>query len=60
MAYIVESAGGMLLRGTTWVMSLDFADRYRTEKEAHAALQRAKRFLRPTAIKNARVREIAD
>lgn len=46
------------LKGTTWTSDPDRASKFNSRDEAQAALDRAKKFMRPAAYKAARIEEV--
>jgi hypothetical protein len=61
MAFIVTTTTNGTewpLRGTTWAYSMDRAQKFATRDEAQAALDKAKKFMRAAAYRNAVIKEI--
>lgn len=62
MAFIVTTPNAIgekvPLRGTVWAFSMDRAQRFETREAAQAALDKAKKFMKATTYKNARIEEI--
>jgi hypothetical protein len=54
---LVEFPGGWFLRGTVATGDRDRATRYATAEAAEAALATARKFLKPAAIKAAKIVE---
>lgn len=48
------------LKGTTWAFSMDRAQKFETSADAHAALVKAKPFMKAAMFKKAVVKEIVD
>lgn len=60
MAHIVKitnEGGDHWLRGTTWTFSAERANRFETEDAARAALTKARRFMKASQFKLARIVE---
>jgi hypothetical protein len=57
---VIENNGQrFFLRGTAWAFSEDRADKFANQDEAKAALERAKKFIKPSQAKKAKFVEVA-
>ncbi|BCH11980.1 hypothetical protein MesoLj131c_62380 [Mesorhizobium sp. 131-3-5] len=47
------------LRGTVWAYSMDRAEQFPSEQAAKAALDKAKKFMKPAIFKKARIEPVS-
>jgi hypothetical protein len=62
MFIVVVSHNGTTwpLRGTTWAYSMDRAQKFDSRESAAAALEKAKKFMKPSLAKKAEIREVTN
>ena len=53
--YMVQTGTGWFLRGTAWTGTYDRASIYVGQQAAQAALEKARKFMKPAAYKAARI-----